>query len=65
MGQGDAVIHIYPRNLSQLELCMPSLEEQTSIAAVLTDMDTELGLHHQTGHSHRSTLSYFNSLYHP
>jgi type I restriction enzyme S subunit len=42
MGQGDAVVHISANNLSQLELHLPEIEEQTTIAAVLSDMDAEI-----------------------
>ena len=42
MGQGDAVVHISAKNLAQLELRLPCPKEQTSIAAVLSDMDAEL-----------------------
>jgi type I restriction enzyme S subunit len=43
MGQGDAVVHISARNLGRLELLLPPCpEEQTAIAAVLSDMDAEI-----------------------
>ena len=42
MGQGDAVVHISATNLAQLQICLPPLSEQTAIAAVLSDMDTEI-----------------------
>ena len=42
MGQGDAVVHISARNLGQLQLCVPPLQEQTAIATILSDMDTEI-----------------------
>ena len=42
MGQGDAVVHISARNLARLKLHLPTVCEQTAIAAVLTDMDAEL-----------------------
>ncbi len=42
MGQGDAVVHISAANLAQLELRLPRPEEQTAIAAVLSDMDAEI-----------------------
>ncbi|MCZ7538804.1 MAG: restriction endonuclease subunit S [Anaerolineae bacterium] len=41
-GQGDAVVHISARNLGQLELCLPSINEQTTIAQALSDMDDEI-----------------------
>jgi type I restriction enzyme S subunit len=43
LGQGDAVVHISSRNLGRLRLRVPHLEEQTAIAAVLYDIDAELG----------------------
>ncbi len=42
MGQGDAVVHINPRNLAQIEIDLPALEEQAAIAVVLSDMDAEI-----------------------
>lgn len=42
MGQGDAVVHISARNLAELELHLPRVDEQTAIATVLSDMDTEI-----------------------
>ena len=42
LGQGDAVVHISARNLGRVELHLPPLAEQTAIAAVVGDMDTEL-----------------------
>jgi len=41
-GQGDAVVHISASALASIELSLPSLDEQTAIAAVLSDMDAEL-----------------------
>ena len=41
-GQGDAVVHISAAALSSIEITLPELPEQTAIAAVLSDMDTEL-----------------------
>ncbi|WP_395684355.1 restriction endonuclease subunit S [Dokdonella sp.] len=41
-GQGDAVVHIGASALAGIEILMPSIEEQSAIAAVLTDMDTEI-----------------------
>jgi type I restriction enzyme, S subunit len=41
-GQGDAVVHISATALSEVEITIPSIEEQTAIAAVLSDMDVEL-----------------------
>ena len=42
LGQGDAVVHISARNLAQIEVQLPPVEEQTAIATVLSDMDTEI-----------------------
>jgi type I restriction enzyme, S subunit len=41
-GQGDAVVHIGAYALSLIEVKIPSVEEQTAIATVLSDMDVEL-----------------------
>ena len=42
MGQGDAVVHIQAKNLAQLQLYLPPVEEQKSIAQVLSDINTEI-----------------------
>jgi len=40
MAQGDAIVHIYSKNLGQLVLVIPSnIEEQSAISSVLSDMD--------------------------
>ena len=41
-GQGDAVVHISATALADIEIAVPCVEEQTAIATVLSDMDTEL-----------------------
>jgi type I restriction enzyme S subunit len=41
-GQGDAVVHISATALSVVEITVPSVKEQTTIASVLSDMDAEL-----------------------
>ena len=41
-GQGDAVVHIGSTALADITLNLPPLPEQTVIATVLSDMDTEL-----------------------
>ena len=41
MAQGNAVVHISAGNLAQVQIDLPPLEEQTAIANVLADMDTE------------------------
>ena len=42
LGQGDAVVHISAAALAQVSVEVPSLEEQTAIATVLSDMDAEI-----------------------
>ena len=44
MGQGDAVVHISPSNLAKVKVLLPPLIEQTAIAAILTDMDSEIAI---------------------
>jgi len=41
-GQGDAVVHISATSLADIEIRLPSVEEQTAIATTLVDMDAEL-----------------------
>ena len=41
-GQGDAVVHISARALSDIVLNLPTVEEQSAIAQVLSDMDAEI-----------------------
>lgn len=41
-GQGDAVVHISAKALGDLDLLLPSEEEQSAISAVLEDMDAEI-----------------------
>ena len=40
--QGRTIIHLYAKNLSDLEISYPSLLEQTKIAEILSDMDDEI-----------------------
>ncbi len=40
--QGDAVVHIYPSGLSEISIYLPPKAEQIRIAAILSDMDTEI-----------------------
>ena len=42
MGQGNTVVHISTRSLAQVEINLPLFKEQSAIAAVLSDMDSEL-----------------------
>ena len=42
LAQGDAVVHIHAANLAQVQIALPSIDEQTAIAAVLFDMDAEI-----------------------
>ena len=42
LGQGDAVVHIGAKSLSELRFSLPSAQEQTAIATVLSDMDAEI-----------------------
>jgi type I restriction enzyme S subunit len=43
-GQGDAVVHISSSALSGIRCKLPPLPEQTAIASVLSEMDTELSV---------------------
>ena len=43
MGQGDAVVHISGKNLSEIQIPLPpTKEEQNAIAQILSDMDAEI-----------------------
>jgi type I restriction enzyme S subunit len=42
LGQGEVVVHISATSLGRLQLKLPSLEEQTAIASMLSDMDVEI-----------------------
>jgi type I restriction enzyme S subunit len=42
MAQGDAIVHISAQKLGQLNLNLPTIEEQTAIAKILSDMDAEI-----------------------
>jgi len=44
LGQGHSVVHIYSSGLKTLQVPLPSLEEQTRIAAVLSACDREIEL---------------------
>lgn len=39
LGQGDAVVHIYPNQLQNIIISLPPIQEQEKIAQVLRDMD--------------------------
>lgn len=41
-GQGDAVVHISSAALADIDLTLPTIEEQTAIATILSDMDAEI-----------------------
>lgn len=41
-GQGDAVVHISAKALSEIEIALPCTEEQSAIATILSDMDAEI-----------------------
>ncbi len=42
LGQGDAVVHISAKALSQVRVMIPERQEQSAIAGVLLDMDSEI-----------------------
>ena len=42
MGQGNAVVHISTHNLAQVQISLPPAKEQSAIAAVLLDMNSEI-----------------------
>jgi len=42
LGQGDAVVHISAAALAQVCVVFPSVDEQTAIATVFSDMDAEI-----------------------
>ncbi len=42
MAQGNAVVHISAGNLAQVKIDIPPLAEQTTIAEILSDIDTEI-----------------------
>lgn len=42
LGQGHTVVHITARHLARIELNLPGIEEQRSIAAVLSELDDEI-----------------------
>jgi type I restriction enzyme, S subunit len=44
LGQGDAVVHISASALSGIEVQVPTVDEQTAIAIVLSDMDADLSV---------------------
>lgn len=41
-GQGDAVVHISSSALADVRITIPSVPEQSAIAAILSDMDAEI-----------------------
>jgi type I restriction enzyme S subunit len=42
MQTGGAQPHIHPNDLNPIPISLPKIEEQKAIAAVLSDMDTEI-----------------------
>ena len=42
MGQGDAVVHISAKNLAELRLRLPPIDEQNAIATAFSDIDAEI-----------------------
>lgn len=42
MAQGITIIHLYGKSLLKLEICLPTIEEQTAIATILSDMDADI-----------------------
>jgi type I restriction enzyme S subunit len=42
LGQGDAVVHISARALAQIEVSLPSVDEQRAISAMISDIDEEI-----------------------
>jgi len=47
LGQGNSVVHIYPNDLSKLEIPLPPLPEQRAIANLLSTWDTAISKHKQ------------------
>ena len=43
-GQGDAVVHIGSSALADIDVTLPPVEEQTTIASILMDMDAEIAV---------------------
>ncbi len=42
LGQGNSVVHIYPSDLSKVQIALPPLPEQKAIAHILSLMDTAI-----------------------
>ena len=42
---GSTVFHLYGSDMKKFTFSMPPLQEQTAIATLLSDMDTELTAH--------------------
>ncbi len=47
LGQGNSVVHIYPRDLAKVKIPLPPLPEQKAIAHVLGLMDRVINHHNQ------------------
>ncbi len=43
LAQGSTIRHVYAATFKDYEITLPSVEEQTAIATVLSDMDAEIG----------------------
>jgi type I restriction enzyme S subunit len=44
MGKGHSVVHIYPKDIAQIEIQLPPIETQTAIAQILQAADKEIEL---------------------
>lgn len=47
LGQGNSVVHIYPKDLSKVKIPLPPLPEQKAIAKALSLMDTTINKNNQ------------------
>ncbi|SOU88754.1 conserved hypothetical protein [Tenacibaculum finnmarkense genomovar ulcerans] len=44
LGQGNSVVHIYTKHLSEITFALPPLKEQEKIASILNSVDEKLGV---------------------
>lgn len=44
LGQGEAVVHIYAKDLQKIELCLPSLDLQVQLSKMFNKIDEEIQL---------------------